>query len=178
MSKNVSLALFVLLFSGLGALYYLHFSAQKIVYVDSVRLINGYQGMVDARQDYQQKARLWQGNVDTLASEVQKAITDYEKEIATLTSKEKELSQELIRAKQKQLADYQKAIADKAAQEDGQMTSQVLEQINAYLKTYGEQNNYRVILAATEYGNVAYAADGLDITEEVLEGLNNEYGGQ
>ncbi|MEM8567076.1 MAG: OmpH family outer membrane protein, partial [Bacteroidota bacterium] len=59
-----------------------------------------------------------------------------------------------------------------------QMTSQVLEQINAYLKTYGEQNNYRIILAATEYGNVAYAADGLDITEEVLEGLNNEYAGQ
>ncbi|MEO1099708.1 MAG: OmpH family outer membrane protein, partial [Bacteroidota bacterium] len=121
---------------------------------------------------------IWQGNVDTLANEVQKAITDYEKESPTLTKKEKELSQELIRTKQKRLADYQKAISDKAAQEDGQMTSAVLEEINAYLKSYGESRNYRIIIAATEYGNVAYAADGLDITDEVLNGLNNEYSGQ
>ena len=80
MSRNVLLALFALLFVGLSGLYYLHFSEQKIVYVDSARLINGYQGMLDARNAYQKKAQIWQGNVDTLANEVQKAITDYEKE--------------------------------------------------------------------------------------------------
>ena len=178
MSRNVLLALFALLFVGLSGLYYLHFSEQKIVYVDSARLINGYQGMLDARNAYQKKAQIWQGNVDTLAKEVQKAITDYEKESPALTKKEKELSQELIRTKQKRLADYQKAIGEKAAQEDGQMTSAVLEEINAYLKSYGESRNYRIIIAATEYGNVAYAADGLDITDAVLDGLNNEYAGQ
>ncbi len=178
MSKNVLVALIILLFAGLGILYYLHFTSQKIVYVDSARLVNNYQGMLDARQVYQQKAKVWQGNVDTLANEVQQAIKDYEKESGSLSQKEKELSQELIRTKQRQLADYQKAISEKAAQEDGQMTSQVLEEINAYLKTYGERQNYRIIIAATEYGNVAYAADGLDITDEVLEGLNSEYAGQ
>ncbi len=177
MSKNVLVALITLLFAALGFLYYLHFTSQRIVYVDSARLVNNYQGMLDARKAYQQKAKVWQGNVDTLAVEVQQAIKDYEKESSSLSQKEKELSQELIRTKQRQLADYQKAISEKAAQEDGQMTAQVLEEINAYIKAYGQRKNYRIIIAATEYGNIAYAADGLDITDEVLEGLNSEYAG-
>jgi outer membrane protein len=58
------------------------------------------------------------------------------------------------------------------------MTSDVVTQVNAYLKKYGESKGYTVILAATEYGNLAYADDDLDITDEVLEGLNKEYSGK
>lgn len=176
--KSIQLALFLVLFAGLSILYYLHFTADKLVYVDSAQLINNYQGMIDARKVYQQKAGTWKANIDTLASEVQHAIQDYEKESPSMTAKEKELSRELIRTKQKQLAEYQKAMNEKAGQEDAQMTSQVLEQVNSYIKKYGEAHGYRVILAATEYGNIAYAEDGLDITGDVLEGLNKEYAGQ
>ena len=174
----IQVILFTILFLALGALYYLHFSAQKIVYVDSARLLNGYQGMVDARNEYQQKTGVWKANIDTLASEVQQSIKDYEKASGGMTKKEKALSQELIRTKQKQLTDYQRAMNEKATQEDSQMTQQVLEQVNAFIKQYGEQKSYRIIMAATDYGNIAYAADGLDITDEVLEGLNKQYAGQ
>jgi len=134
--------------------------------------------MIDARKAYQQKASVWKANVDTLANDVQQAIKDYEKESVSMTTKEKELSRELIRTKQKQLADYQKAIQNKAGQEDGQMTQQVLEEVNAYIEEYGKKHGYRIIFAATEYGNIAYAVDGLNITDEVLEGLNKRYTGQ
>jgi outer membrane protein len=152
--------------------------ASKIVYVDSNKLVNGYQGMLDARKVYQQKATTWKANIDTLASEVQQQIFKYEKESPKMSSKEQELSKELIRTKQKQLAEYQQAMNMQAQQEDNKMTSDVLVQVNAYLKKYGEKKGYKIILAATEYGNLAYADEALDITEEVLTGLNNEYAGK
>ena len=86
--------------------YYI-FKEQPIVYVDSNKLVNGFQGMVDARKVYQQKAMSWKANIDTLANEVQQQIFKYEKESSNMTVKERELSQELIRTKQKQLAEYQ-----------------------------------------------------------------------
>jgi outer membrane protein len=52
----------------------------------------------------------------------------------------------------------------------------VLDEINAYLKTYGEARGYTIIFAATEYGNIAYGQQALDVTEEVLAGLNQHYG--
>lgn len=179
MSNKLQLPLNIFfLMAILGAFSYTHLSKQKLVYIDSVKLLNKYQGMIDARSDYQQKATSWKANIDTLSVEVQDAIKSYEKESIGMTKREKELSQELIRTKQRQLMDYQRAMQEKAQQEDGQMTSLVVEQVNAYIKQYGEKNGYKIIMAANEYGNIAYAEESLDITEVVLEGLNKQYTGQ
>jgi outer membrane protein len=156
----------------------LFFKNKHVVYVDSAKLMNGYKGMQDARAAYQQKAGGWKANIDTLASEVQKQIFAYEKDSPKMSAKERQLSQELIRTKQKQFSDYQQAMNSQAQQEDSKMTGEVVTQVNAYLKKFGEANGYTIILAATEYGNIAYADDGLDITEKVLEGLNKEYAGK
>jgi len=151
---------------------------QKVVYVDSSKLLNQYKGMEAARAAYQQKAGAWKANIDTLANEIQQQIFKYEKEGKSMTAKERQLSQELIRNKQKQFADYQQAMNTQAQQEDAKMTQEVVTQINAYLKKYGEAKGYKIILAATQYGNLAYADESLDITDEVLAGLNKEYGGK
>ena len=133
---------------------------QKLVYVDSAKLVNEYKGMQDARAAYQKKAVTWKANIDTLTSEVQEQIMNYEKESDKLTAKERKLSEELIRTKQKQLMDYQQAMNAQAKQEDVKMTGEVVQQINAYLKKYGEENGYKIVMAATEYGNIAYADEG------------------
>lgn len=159
-------------------LAYVVFFQQKVVYVDSAKLLNDYKGMQAARAAYQQKAVTWKANIDTLTNEVKQQIFQYEKESPKMTVKERQLSQELIRTKQNQLAQYQNALNTQAQQEDQKMTGEVVSQINAYLKKYGESNGYRIILAATEYGNLAYADETLDITAEVLEGLNKEYTGK
>lgn len=97
MNETTQYALNIILILGVTSAYlYPQFSNQKIVYVDSNKLLNGCQGMVDARTAYQQKATAWKGNIDTITVEVKDAIKDYEKESVSMTAKEKELSQELI----------------------------------------------------------------------------------
>jgi outer membrane protein len=159
-------------------MYTFFFAQQKVVYVNSGKLLNEYQGMIDARTAYQLKANAWKANIDTLSKEVQQSIFSYEKDSPKMTAKERQLSQELIRSKQSQLAQYQQALNTQAQQEDQKMTGEVVTQVNAYLKKYGEANGYKIILAATEYGNLAYAEEKLDITPEVIEGLNQEYSGK
>lgn len=175
---RITLVFCLLNFTGLLGLAYITYQRSSIVYVDSNQLINNYKGMQDARKAYQQKAVSWKANVDTLTNEVQRQIMQYEKESSKMTVKERQLSQELIRTKQKQLMDYQQAMNTQAQQEDSKMTTEVISQINAYIKKYGEQKGYTIVMAATDYGNIAYADEGLDITNEVLEGLNKEYSGQ
>lgn len=58
------------------------------------------------------------------------------------------------------------------------MTADVVNEVNAFLKEYGEEKGYTIIMAATEYGNIAYADEDLDITDEVLERLNKQYAGR
>jgi outer membrane protein len=157
---------------------YIFNSPPKLVYVDSVKLISGYKGMQDSRAVYQKKSTVWKANIDSLSREVQTSILNYEKESSKMTAKERSLSEELIRTKQKQLINYQQALNTQAQQEDQKMTAEVMAQVNGYLKKYGKDKGYKIIMAATEYGNIAYADEGLDITNEVLEGLNKEYTGK
>ena len=160
------------------ASYSLFFNQQKIVFVNSGEIINGYTGMINDRKAFQQKTVVWKANIDTLSTEIKNRIMDYEKVSPKLTANERKLTEELIRAKQKQLSEYQQALNTQAQQEDSKMTTEVITQVNSYLKKYGKDKGYNVIIAATEYGNLAYADDGLDVTKEVLEGLNKDYSGQ
>src|SRR5579863_7436852 len=87
--------------------FFAYASNDRVVYVDSDKLLNGYKGMIEARKDYDKKRAVWQANIDTLTKDVQDAIRTYSKDMATGTEKEKQLSKELIQAKQKGLIDYQ-----------------------------------------------------------------------
>ena len=149
----------------------------KVAYVDSVKLMDGYDGMKKAREAYKKKASQWQANVDTLTKEVQLAIMDYEKQVSKMTKIELSLTKEVIKNKQEKLANYQRAIQSKAQQEDAEMTQQVLTRVNGLIKDYGKANGYQVIFGANGSGNIIYAVDAMDITDEVLKVLNSDYNG-
>ena len=150
---------------------------EELAYVDSSKLINNYTGMLEARKAFEDKSMLWRANIDTLTRAVRMAISTYEKQASSMSEKEQDLSKELIETKKLQLADYQKAINEKARQEDILMTNRVIDEINNYLEVYGKKEGYHLIIAATEYGNVAYAEKGIDVTDEVLAELNRQYRG-
>jgi outer membrane protein len=150
------------------------FANNRIVYVDSNKLLDGYKGMISARQEYDKKRGVWQANIDTLTRDVQDAIQTYSKTLATGSEKEKQLSHELIQTKQKQLIDYQNAIKQNAAQEQERLNKEVLATVNAFLARYGRKNGYKMILIAAN-GNIAYADPTMEITDKIVEELNKEY---
>jgi outer membrane protein len=159
----------------LAFLYFQLTTENRIAYVDSNKLVNGYHGMAQARKEYQAKVAVWKANIDTLAKETQAEITSYQKENTRMTAREKEMAKKLIQTKQQQLADYQKAASERAGQADAEATKKVVDEINAYIKDYGQKNDYTIILAATEYGNIAFAKEYLDLTEEILTKLNERF---
>jgi outer membrane protein len=174
LSVNTVFSLLIITF--LAANYFT--AEEKLAYVDSGKLLENYQGMKNAKEAYSKNLTVWQANIDTLSIEVQESLKKFEKERASMTEKELALSKELLRSKQQKLVDYQKAIQEKARQEDARLTQDVVVTINAYLKKYGEENKYNIIFGATELGNIVYADNAIDITEKVLTGLNAQYTGK
>lgn len=132
----------------------------EVTYVNPNKLLQGYHGATVQHELFQAKAAGWQQRVDSLSTELQ-ALS--QAPAATRATKE----QQLLR--------YRAAIQQQAQQENQRLTKAVLDEINAYLKQYGKQKGYTFILGATESGNIVYAAEGTNITEDVLQGLNAQY---
>ncbi len=168
---NCGILVFIL---GLSAYLFL-LKADKIAYVDSARLLNGYKGAEQARKAYQDKAKLWQANIDTLTSEIKSSIKKHEHALSGMSAKEQASSKEAINAKQKQLLNYQKAVQENAKDEDGKLSQVIVAQINSSLSRFGKENRYKIIFIANQSGTIAYAKEGMDITDQVLENLNSTY---
>jgi outer membrane protein len=151
------------------------FKNDKIVYVDSARILNEYKATAEAKKAFESKAKVWQDNIDTLTNQMKNSVGAYEKSLATMSPKEQNLSKQLIQSKQKQLSDYQRSVQDNAKQEESKLTQGIVSEINSFLSAYGKKHNYKMILIANASGTIAYARDGLDITTEVIDELNNEY---
>ena len=174
-NNNLLWIITILMAVALGVNYYFTFQSGKLAMVDSNKLLEQYQGMINARSEFAVKAKGWQSNIDTLVKEMNMAVQKYQADRPSMTSKEIELNEQLLDSKRKQLTDYQNAISQQSQQEDGVMTQRVLDEVNSFLTDYGKDQGYDVIFGATGAGNIIYTKDYIDITDEVIEKLNASY---
>ena len=58
-----------------------------------------------------------------------------------------------------------------------QYTVEIWKQINQYISDYGHANDLNFIYGATGSGNLMFAKDAFDITDEVIEYCNKRYEG-
>lgn len=147
----------------------------KVVYIDNNVLMKEYKGMQVMKTAYEKKASAWQANIDTLITDWEAELRAYEKERKDMTAKERQLKEELLHNRQQQINQYREAMAQKAREEEQKMTQTVLNEVNDFITEYGKSHGYKYILGATGAGNLVYADEAYDITEDVLQELNEEY---
>ncbi|WP_417873531.1 OmpH family outer membrane protein [Xanthomarina gelatinilytica] len=153
-------------------------SSSKQVYVDVNKLIDGYKRTKVVRADFEKKAKTLNANVDSLMGDWQNELKIYEKERSKMSTKELELKQELLGNKQQQINNYQQAVQKQIQEEDKKATQTVVNDINDFVKEYGENNGYELIFGASGSGNIMYASKGADLTDDILKGLNKEFDGK
>lgn len=173
---GIAVLLSALSFAGVLVLSYFHFrKEQKLAYVDNMKMVQGYEGTKKVRAEFEQKTKTWQMNIDTLAKELEESVKKYGRESSAMSEKERKLTEELLNNKQQQFLQYREATQQKIQEEEKKFTEGLLAEINGFVKEYGEKNGYRILLGATVSGNIVYADKSLDITEEILKGLNERY---
>jgi outer membrane protein len=147
----------------------------KVAYVESGKLLDGYQGMKDARRSFEAKAKRWEAQNKNLVQGFQGAVQKYQQQAASMTAEQRASTEQQLAGRQQQVAQEQEKLQRQAQEEEGKMTQQVLERINKQVEVYGKQNGYRLILIAAPSGTIAYGRKDLDITAPVLKHLNTEY---
>ncbi|WP_340076406.1 OmpH family outer membrane protein [Leptobacterium sp. I13] len=153
-------------------------SQSELVYVDVNKLLDGYTRTKIEREAFNKKASALKANVDSLLVDWQNELKIYERERSSMTKKELELKQELLSNKQQQLNNYQQAIQRQIQEEDQKVTQTVINDINDYVKEYGKNKGYRIVFGASGSGNIMYADEASNLTQEILEGLNKQYEGK
>ncbi|MBD2766568.1 OmpH family outer membrane protein [Hymenobacter sp. BT664] len=147
----------------------------KIAYVESGKMLDGYQGMKDARKAFEAKARGWEKQNQGMLATFKTAVESYQKQAPTLSAEQRAATEQKLQAQQQEVGQKQQQLQAQAQEEEAKLTQKVLESINKKVEAYGKAHGYKLILIAAPSGTIAYGQKDLDITTPVLAYLNAEY---
>lgn len=156
---------------GAGLIFILN--SQKVAYINTALLMEKSIEMQRIKAHVKEYVGAAKANVDTLQMEFENKMKDYEKSVSSMSTKEKQMAQELLNMKRQELIRYQQAMEGKLSQDEQKLTAEVLKFINNYITEYGKKHHYKIIFA-TVNGNIAYAEESIDITEEIIQGVNEK----
>jgi outer membrane protein len=63
-------------------------------------------------------------------------------------------------------------------EEEKRLSDRLNDQIFNYMQDYAPRHGLKYVLGYTRGGGILYAADSLDITPAILDGLNEKYQGK
>lgn len=152
----------------------------SIVYFNIDKVMDGYDLANDLRSVVETKVNGIQAEIDRRGNKLQKDFNEFQNKIdkGLLTRTVAEAQSQKL---QQQQADYQQYALRKQnemAEEQQVMLNQIMDAINTYVQAYNEEKGYEFILTTSGSilsAPIVAANPALDITEEILAGLNAEY---
>lgn len=148
-----------------------------IGYIYNDRLFSEYNGIKDSRDEYQQTVNAWQQELDSLESDINRTIESYRTEFQHISDRERQLQSQEIKNKQEKYYALQQSVEEKKQAHDLRISSAILKQIDSYIQDYGKTSEYDFIIGVTDAGNLLYANEKQNLTDVVINGLNEKYEG-
>jgi outer membrane protein len=199
--KNLSLILNGILLAAVIVLYVLFFTSKGrsssalkgkgsdssmaalaqsgIVYINIDSVLNKYDMYFDIQADLQEKLKTSEAQLASKEQTLRKEMEDFQYKVdrGLVTRNEAAELQQQLAQKEQGLYQLQNSLQVKLAEEEQVAQRKVLNSIMEYLKRLEGSGTYQYqyVLGTTFGGNILYANEDMNITEAVVEGINEEY---
>ena len=150
----------------------------SIVYIQLDSLINQYDMFNDLKSELESKAQAIQDDLTKKGRSFESAVKDFETKInkGLLTRSQAEEQQLKLSERQQNLQNLSQQKQYEMAEEEAVMSRKVMDAVQTYLKKYNDEKGYAMIITTSAATNTVIVGNpALDITQDVLAGLNDEY---
>ena len=152
--------------------------AGDIVYLRLDTLMMQYDMYSDLQSAFEAKAQTVDSDLNKKARKLESDIKNFENSInkGLLTRSAAEQQNNSLQQRQANLQNEAAQKQQELAEESQVLLNQVMYAIQSYLEEFNKEHNFAAILTTTAATNVVMVgAPALDITQEIVEGLNAEY---
>lgn len=152
-------------------------AAGSIVYIQMDSLVNQYDMFNDLRSEFEAKVEAIQEDLRKKGNAFEKSATDFQNKLnkGLLTRSQAETQQQALLQREQDLRNLTGQKQMEMQEEEAVMLRRVMDAIQTYLNKYNETHNYALILTSSASNPVIVGNPSLDITNDVLKGLNEEY---
>lgn len=148
-----------------------------IAYVNLDSVVAQYQMSKDLTAEIQKKGTQYEAELSTKTKNLQSGVQDFQYKAQRgleVRSKLEEIQQQLA-ADEQNLYRLRDSYTMQLQEENAVMLRKVMSSIMDYLKEYSKDKKFQYILGNTFDGKILYADHTLEITNDVIKGLNEKY---
>lgn len=153
-------------------------ASADMVYFDLDSLVSKYDMYIDMRSTYEGKAQKAEAELSSKGRALERDAASYQDKASKglITRSEGEKLVAKLQADEQTFMQYREKVMTDLAEEEQVMLNNIHNSIIEYLKEYNADMRYGMILSSSTAGGPVMNADPkLNITKEVLEGLNKKY---
>ncbi|WP_324756608.1 OmpH/Skp family outer membrane protein [Sphingobacterium thalpophilum] len=148
----------------------------KIVYINSDSLSEKYQYFKDIKSKLEGKVKKAQADLQSKSTAFQREVAEYQKNAATMSAADRQATEQKLARKQDELARLDQTASSSIAKDESDEFNNVYNKITEFLKKHATENGYKLVLTYSKTNpTVLYADPSLEITNEVIKQLNEEY---
>ena len=193
--KNLSIGLNMLLLIAVIVLYILHFSGNskstsnqggtvtmnadaRIVYINMDTLLNNYTQSRELNEAFLKKLEANRTELNIKVKNFDREAAEFRNKVENngfMTRERAEQAQMDLMIKQQNLQKLQQEMTENAQREQMEINRKLYDAITNFLTEYNKAKGFQLILSTTLGGNVLFAQEGFDITNDVVNQLNEQY---
>jgi outer membrane protein len=150
----------------------------SVVYIQIDSLVQAYDMFHDLKAELEKKADKIRKEMDNKGQAFEFKVKDFQEKVqkGLLTRSQAEQQQAQLEKEQASLQQYAQKMQAEMTEEETVMLRRIFDAIQTFLKAYNQEHNYSLILSTSGTTNlVLQGAPALDITKDVLNGLNAGY---
>lgn len=147
-----------------------------VVYVNADSLLANYDLFKDVKTRLEGKAKKAEGDLKGKATAFEREVGQYQQSAQGMTNEQRAVTEQRLARKQQELANLNQSESNRLMAEEAEEQKKIYDKVEAYLKDYSKEKGYKMVLSYSR-GNSAilYGDESLDITQDVLKGLNEAY---
>jgi len=202
--KNISLALNAILVVAVAILFYLHFSnlpkvqeeivvanienekidepvkeekiSSNIAYLNVDSLQSNYKLYSVLINKLKRRQAKYEKELQSKSAIFEKKVMVFQKKAPTMTQFEGQMRQKELAEEEQVLYKLRDDFAIKFQNEEGKLNEEFQNNVKGFIQEFNDKSQYNLIIGASQVGNVVLDYnEGINITNQIVEGLNKQY---
>ena len=152
-------------------------SGNTLAYVEVDSLLTQYEFCIKEKAALEAKSKQYEAQINAKMSQFQKASVDFQQKVqsgAFTSQAQGEAAQQRLIRLQQEGAKLQQDVQQRILKAQEKFNKTLRDSVQSFLKDYNREKHYDMIISK-QGDNVLYANDKLDITKEVVDGLNKRF---
>lgn len=150
-------------------------TALSIAFIYGDTINKRYNFLIDAQSELDSEEKRIQERVQRKLQRAEQRAAELNEQAPTMTQTQMQEAQLELQNLDLELQQFQEKLATDFRKRERELQEEYLGRVNEYLDEYNADGRYDFVMNFQPGGNLIWAKDTHDVTEEVLQGLNEQY---